>query len=195
MIAFINGKLVEKNPAYAVIECSGVGYMIHISLQTYSAIGNLGENCKLFTHLSIREDAHLLYGFAKEKERTLFRHLISVSGIGTNTARMMLSAMSCEELTLAIINDNSKLLQSIKGIGLKTAQRVVIDLKDKVDKDVTNFDKFSVAHNTNKDEALFALISLGFVRTAADVALNKIIKIDGSELSIEELIKRALKIL
>jgi len=195
MIAFINGKLVEKNPAYAVIECSGVGYMIHISLQTYTAIANLGENCKLFTHLSIREDAHLLYGFAKEKERTLFRHLISVSGIGTNTARMMLSAMSCEELTLAIINDNSKLLQSIKGIGLKTAQRVVIDLKDKVDKDVTNFDKFSVAHNTNKDEALFALISLGFVRTAADVALNKIIKIDGSELSIEELIKRALKIL
>ncbi len=195
MIAFINGVLIEKSPTYAVVETHGVGYMLNISLQTYSDMVNVGEKCKLFTHLTIREDAHILYAFSKPKERTLFRLLITVSGIGTNTARMMLSAMSCEELSTAIANENSKLLQTIKGIGTKTAQRVVIDLKDKIEQEEIIIDKFSTTHNTNKEEALYALVSLGFLKSSSDIALNKIIKSGGGNLSVEELIKHALKIL
>ncbi|MEI6346694.1 MAG: Holliday junction branch migration protein RuvA [Bacteroidota bacterium] len=195
MIAFVKGILVEKNPTFALIESNGIGYMIHISLQTYSKLPQANESCKLLTHLVVREDAHMLYGFHTEKERILFRQLITVSGIGTNTARMMLSAMNTNELTAAILNENSKLLQGIKGIGAKTAQRVVLDLKDKVDKDVSALDKILTAHNTNKDEALLALVSLGFVKNNADIALSKIIKAEGSELSIEVLIKKALQIL
>lgn len=195
MIAFVKGILAEKTPTYALIECNGVGYMLHISLQTYGSLPQLHETCKLLTHLIVREDAQLLYGFSTAKERTLFQQLISVSGIGPNTARMMLSAMNTNELIAAILNDNSKLLQGIKGIGTKTAQRVVIELKDKVDKDVSPMDKILTAHNTNKDEALLALVSLGFAKNSADVALVKILKANGADLSIEELIKKALQLL
>jgi holliday junction DNA helicase RuvA len=195
MIAFIRGTLVEKTPAYVLIDCNGVGYMIHISLQTYEKLPNVNEPCKLLTHFIVREDANLLFGFHNPKERTLFQQLISVSGIGPNTARMMLSAMSCNELIAAILNDNNKMLQGIKGIGAKTAQRVVIELKDKVDKDISPLDKILSAHNTNKDEALLALVSLGFAKNSADIALNKIIKSEGAEATIEVLIKKALQIL
>ncbi len=195
MISFIRGTLVEKTPAYVLIDCNGVGYMIHISLQTYEKLPNVNDPCKLLTHFIVREDANLLFGFHHVKERTLFQQLISVSGIGPNTARMMLSAMSSNELIAAILNDNSKLLQGIKGIGTKTAQRIVIELKDKVDKEVSPMDKILTAHNTNKEEALLALVSLGFAKNSADIALNKIIKSDGAEVTIEGLIKKALQIL
>ena len=195
MIAFIKGILVEKNPAFALIDCNGVGYMIHISLQTYEKLPNINESCKLLTHFIVREDAQLLFGFHEPKERALFQQLISVNGIGSNTARMMLSAMSCQELTAAIVSENSKLLQGIKGIGAKTAQRVVIELKDKVDKELSAIDKIFAVHNTNKDEALLALVSLGFAKNSADIALSKVIKSDGADVSIEVLIKKALQIL
>ncbi len=195
MIAFIKGILVEKNPAFALIDCNGVGYMIHISLQTYEKLPNINESCKLLTHFIVREDAQLLFGFHEPKERVLFQQLISVNGIGSNTARMMLSAMSCQELITAIVSENSKLLQGIKGIGAKTAQRVVIELKDKVDKELSAIDKIFAVHNTNKDEALLALVSLGFAKNSADIALSKVIKSDGADVSIEVLIKKALQIL
>ena len=195
MIAFIKGILVEKNPAFALIDCNGVGYMVHISLQTYEKLPNINEPCKLLTHFIVREDAQLLFGFHEPKERALFQQLISVNGIGSNTARMMLSAMSCQELITAIVNENSKLLQGIKGIGAKTAQRVVIELKDKVDKELSAIDKIFAVHNTNKDEALLALVSLGFAKNSADIALSKVIKSDGADVSIEVLIKKALQIL
>jgi Holliday junction DNA helicase RuvA len=195
MIAFVKGILAEKNPTYVLIDCNGVGYMLHISLQTYSKLPQVNEPCKLLTHMIVREDAQLLYGFSAANERTLFQQLISVSGIGPNTARMMLSAMNTSGLISAILNNNSKLLEGIKGIGSKTAQRVVIELKDKVDKDISQLDKILTAHNTNKDEALLALVSLGFAKNSADIALSKIIKSDGANLTIEELIKKALQIL
>ncbi len=195
MISFIRGTLVEKNPTFALVDCGGVGYMIHISLQTYEKLPSVNQPCKLLTHLIIREDAHLLFGFHEHKERTLFQQLISVSGIGANTARMMLSAMSSSELIAAILNDNSKMLQAIKGIGAKTAQRVVIELKDKVDKEVSPMDKILTAHNTNKDEALLALVSLGFPKNNAEIALNKIVKSEGADVTVEGFIKKALQIL
>jgi holliday junction DNA helicase RuvA len=195
MIAFIKGILVEKNPAFALIDCNGVGYMINISLQTYEKLPNKNEPCKLLTHFIVREDAQLLFGFHEAKERTLFQQLISVSGIGSNTARMMLSAMSCQELVSAIVNENIKLIQSIKGIGAKTAQRVVIELKDKVDKELSSGDKIFAVHNTNKDEALLALVSLGFAKNSADLALTKVIKSEGTDVTVEVLIKKALQIL
>lgn len=195
MIAFIKGILVEKNPAYVLIDCNGVGYMIHISLQTYEKLPNVNDSCKLLTHFIVREDAQLLFGFHESKERTLFQQLISVNGIGSNTARMMLSAMSCRELISAIVNENIKLLQGIKGIGAKTAQRVVIELKDKVDKEMSATDKVFAVHNTNKDEALLALVSLGFAKNNADIALSKVIKSEGADVTIEVLIKKALQIL
>jgi len=195
MITFIRGILAEKNPTYVIIDCNGVGYLIHISLQTYEKLPNVNESCKLLTHFIVREDAQLLFGFHEPKERILFQQLISVNGIGSNTARMMLSAMNSRELISAIVNENSKLLQGIKGIGAKTAQRIVIELKDKVDKEIAATDKIFGAHNTNKDEALLALVSLGFVKNSADIALTKIIKSDGADVTVEALIKKALQIL
>ncbi len=195
MISFVRGTLVEKNPTFALIDCGGVGYKIHISLQTYEKLPKTNDACKLLTHLIVREDAHLLFGFNEHRERTLFQQLISVSGIGPNTARMMLSAMSSSELIGAILNENIKMLQAIKGIGAKTAQRVVIELKDKVDKDVSASDKLFTTHNTNKDEALLALVSLGFAKNSTEIALNKIIKSEGSEATVEALIKKALQVL
>ena len=135
MIEYLNGRLIEKNPAYAVIECNGVGYYINISLQTFEKMGS-SESCKLFIHMVVREDAHSLFGFVDPQERQLFRNLISVSGIGPNTARIILSSYKSEDIFAAIANENVDLLKSIKGIGVKTAQRIVIDLKDKVAKDL-----------------------------------------------------------
>lgn len=196
MIEYIKGKVVEKTPAYVVIETTGgLAYFIHISLATFSSIQNL-EEVKILTHYVIREDAQLLFGFYEEEERNLFRLLISVNGIGVNTARLMLSSLSVNELINGIATENIKLIQSIKGIGAKTAQRVVIELKDKIGKTtIPNTENFAFHYNNNKAEALSALVSLGFVKNSADTVLEKIIKSEGINLSVEDLIKKALKLL
>ncbi|HNX21837.1 MAG TPA: Holliday junction branch migration protein RuvA, partial [Bacteroidales bacterium] len=193
---YIKGKVVEKNPAYVVIETTGgLAYFIHISLATFSSIQNM-EEVKILTHYVIREDAQLLFGFYEEEERNLFRLLISVNGIGVNTARLMLSSLSVNELINGIATENIKLIQSIKGIGAKTAQRVVIELKDKIGKTtIPNTENFAFNYNNNKAEALSALVSLGFVKNSADTVLEKIIKSEGINLSVEDLIKKALKLL
>jgi Holliday junction DNA helicase RuvA len=194
MYAYISGTLVEKNPAFVVIDVNGIGYHIHISLNTFSAIGDQTK-VKLYTHLSVREDAHLLYGFYDEEERTLFNQLLSVSGVGASTTRIILSSLSTKEATEAIASGNAAILQRVKGIGAKTAQRIVIDLRDKVGKTlVSGSEKTGFAYNTNKDEALSALLILGFNRAAADKALNKLLQSEPS-MKIESLIKEALKVL
>ena len=194
MINHIDGKLIEKNPTYAVLECNGVGYLLHISLYTFSKIPESG-NAKLLSHLAIKEDAHTLYGFADESERTLFRHLISVNGVGASTARVMLSSLNPTELQQAITSGNANTLQAIKGIGAKTALRIIIDLRDKLTK-VGPLEDFSLGtDNSVKKEALSALIALGFQKAAAEKGLDKATKMVAGEMSVELLIKTALKFL
>ncbi len=191
MITQIKGRLVEKNPTYVVVDCGGVGYLLHISLNTFSALPE-SEAITLFAHLSVKEDSHTLYGFIDKTEREIFRLLISVSGVGPSIARTMLSSMSSEEIQQAIASENIALIQSVKGIGAKTAQRVIIDLKDKILK-TFDLDSISVVKsNTNKDEALSALEVLGFNRKQSDKVLNAILK-EQPESSVELLIKSALK--
>jgi len=192
MYAYFKGKLIEKSPADAVIECNGVAYQLNISLQTFSEIKDQ-ENCKLYAHLVVREDAQTLYGFSTTGERAIFRQLISVSGVGANTARMILSSMTKDEVFNAILSENAAALQSVKGIGGKTAKRIILDLKDKIAKDGQTAEILSESHNTNKDEALSALVMLGFARNAAEKALTKVIKSEGLNLKVEELVRFALK--
>jgi len=194
MYSHIQGKLVEKTPTYVIIDVNGIGFQIHISLNTYSEIGN-GEACKLFTHFVVREDAHLLYGFSTETERRLFQYLVSVSGVGVNTARLILSALSPSELYSAITGSNIAALQAVKGIGGKTAQRIIIDLKDKLEKEDFSSENVAFKHNTKKDEALSGLVILGFNRNVANKALDKVLKSNDAEISVEQLIKSSLKIL
>lgn len=191
MIAHLNGRLVEKTPTYIVVECGGVGYLVKISLNTFSKIGD-DEQIKIFTQLQVREDAHTLYGFHSIKERDMFNHLISVSGIGANTAILMLSALTPDEIAAGILGEDVKLIQSIKGIGAKTAQRVIIDLKDKVDKSAFETENIFTVNNTNQNDALTALLSLGFDKKRAEKALQKVAAADQS---VEEMIKQALKVL
>ena len=191
MIHHLKGKLVEKNPTHVVVECGGVGYFVNISLHTFSKITD-SENIQLFTHLQIKEDAHTLFGFSEKSEREIFRLLLSVSGIGSSTARTMLSSMSPIQVRDAIATGNVTAIQAIKGIGLKTAQRVILDLKDKVLK-IYNIDEVStISNNTNKDEALSALEVLGFVRKQSEKIVDKILSQDAS-LSVEDIIKLSLK--
>ncbi len=192
MFEYIHGPLTELSPANAVIEAGSVGYFIHISLNTYSKISGK-EKVKLFLHQVVREDAHLLYGFADKTERELFRFLISVSGIGSNTAMMMLSSLLPDEIRKAILEENVNLLKSIKGIGAKTAQRIIIDLKDKIGKSPAS-DRIlmTATDNTIREEALSALIMLGFQKKSVEVELDKIIK-SNPGLSVEKMIKMALK--
>ena len=192
MIAQLQGKLIEKNATNLVIDCNGVGYDVKISLNTYSSIGS-EEFTRVFTQFIVREDAQLLYGFASKEEREMFNLLISVSGIGPNTAMIMLSSLMPTEIAHAIQVEDVRTIQSIKGIGAKTAQRVIIDLKDKVLKFSFNEEILPVGHNTNKFDALIALVSLGFDKKNAEKALDKIIE-TGNE-TVEELIKGGLKIL
>jgi Holliday junction DNA helicase RuvA len=199
MIHFIEGRLIEKNPAYAVVECGGIGYFLQISLNTFSALGNLNQNCRLFTHLAIKNEATtpvglVLYGFHQLQERDVFLHLISVSGVGSNTARLIISSMTAEEVIQAILRGNVGLFQNVKGIGAKTAQKIIIDLKDKIGKANSLSEKFSGTHNTNREEALSALILLGFNRMHAEKAIDKILSTE-SAMSVEALIKQALRIL
>lgn len=192
MITQLQGKLVEKNPTHVVIDCHGVGYFVNISLNTYSALPE-GEAIKLYTYLQIKEDAHTLYGFLTKAEREVFVLLLSVSGVGASTARTMLSSLTATHVRSAIINGDVATIQAVKGIGAKTAQRVVLDLKDKMLK----LQDFEEVHfntlNTNKEEALAALEVLGFVRKQAEKVVDSIIKSNSEELSVEEIIKQALK--
>ncbi|AEA43822.1 Holliday junction branch migration protein RuvA [Fluviicola taffensis] len=192
MITHLNGRLIEKNPTNLIIECGGVGYFVKISLNTFSAISST-ESVKVLTQQIIREDAHLLYGFATSEERDIFNFLLSVSGIGPNTAILMLSSMSPSEIANAIQTEDVRSIQAIKGIGAKTAQRVIIDLKDKMLKvEWTESTNIFAGNNTNRFDALTALISLGFDKKNAEKAIEKIAT--GDE-SVEDLIKGALKIL
>jgi holliday junction DNA helicase RuvA len=195
MYDYFEGRLTEKNPAYAVVDVQGVGYFLNISLHTYSKLPAEDHQVRLFTHLAVKEDALLLYGFADTDERDLFRQLISVSGVGAGTARMILSALNPDDIAEAIVTGNAPQLQRIKGIGQKTAQRIIIDLKDKLSKELIPHEKGGFAHNTKKEEALSGLIILGFQKMVAEKALNKVIEIKGSALPVEELIRNALKIL
>lgn len=191
MIEFLKGRLAEKNPSFVVIDCNGIGYYVNISLNTYSAIGE-GEAVSLYTHLAIREDAHVLYGFADREERMFFRQLISVSGVGASTAQMVLSSLAPVEAMNAIINGDVATLQSVKGIGGKTAQRIIIDLKDKIGKLDTLSEISLTPHNTNRQEALSALFALGFDKNKSTKMIDKLLKAN-NELPVEELVKSALK--
>lgn len=192
MIHHIKGRLVEKSPTHAVIEAGGVGYFINISLVTFSKLG-AEENCQLFTHLSIKEDAHTLYGFAEKTERQIFRQLISVNGVGATTARVMLSSLTADEIGAAIATGDVDTLKGIKGIGAKSAQRIIVDLKDKIGKiEGVEENILTFANNTNRDEALSALLALGFTKNMVEKALNRIVK-SQPDLSVEGLIKEALK--
>ncbi|WP_413511493.1 Holliday junction branch migration protein RuvA [Myroides odoratus] len=191
MIAQIQGRLIEKTPTEVIVDCHGVGYQINISLYTYSLIGN-SENLKLYTFLQIKEDAHTLFGFIDKVERELFKLLISVSGVGGNTARNILSSTIPKELLQMIANADAKSIQRIKGIGVKTAQRIILDLQEKVIK-LYNIDEvLPTINNTNADEALSALEVLGFVRKTAEKVVDAILKVD-PEASVETIIKQALK--
>ncbi|KQS35427.1 Holliday junction branch migration protein RuvA [Pedobacter sp. Leaf194] len=192
MYAYIDGKLTFKNPAYVVVEAGGVGYHINISLNTYSSLGD-AERCKLYTWLHVKEDAHTLYGFADEGERRLFLHLISVSGIGPNTGRMILSSITPVEIQTAIVKADYALIQRIKGLGAKTAQRLVLELQDKLKKEGVDSLISMPQHNTVKDEALSALVMLGFAKQTAEKTIDQILKVTEGTLSVEQLIKQALK--
>jgi Holliday junction DNA helicase RuvA len=191
MYEFFQGEIVELNPAFVVMQTGGIGYSIHISLNTFTAL-NKQSQARLFTHFIVREDAHLLYGFATISERELFRNLLSVNGVGASTALMMLSSLSPDEIVSAIATDNVHALKSVKGIGIKTAQRIIIDLKDKVGKMNLPEQILFPENNTIRNEALSALVMLGFTRKDADVALDKVLK-ENTGASVETVIKLTLK--
>ena len=191
MITHIQGKLVEKNPTNVVIDCNGVGYLINISLHTFSQIPDK-ELLKLFTHLQVKEDSHTLFGFCSLAEREIFRLLISVSGIGASTARTMLSSLTPKQVRDGIASEDVALIQSVKGIGLKTAQRVIIEIKDKVLK-IYDIDEVApLESNTSKDEALSALEVLGFAKKQSERIVEKIISVQ-PDAYVETIIKEALK--
>ena len=191
MITHLKGKLIEKNPTNIVVDCNGVGYSVNISLHTFSQLPS-GENVKLFIHLQVREDSHTLFGFSSKVEREVFRLLISVSGIGASIARTMLSTLSPEQVMEAITQNNIAVIQSVKGIGAKTAQRVVLDLKDKIIK-IYGLDEVSlVSSNTKRNEALSALETLGFARKQTEKICDDIVN-KNPNASLETIIKLALK--
>ncbi len=193
MINHIEGKLVEKTPTYAVIDAAGVGYVMQISLNTFSKIGD-SEKCKLYTEqLYVRDDMPRFYGFADIAERSLFRQLVSVSGVGGTSALLMLSSLTAAEIQNAIATGNVALIKSVKGIGEKTAQRIIVDLKDKIGKTTTATEFFVSPNNILKQEALSALVMLGFNKSTVDKVLDKIIKTEGTGQTVEQLIKAALK--
>ena len=191
MFEYIQGEVKELNPAYLVLDNSGVGYFIHISVNTYTKFSG-SKNCLVYIHQVIREDAHILFGFSDKIERDIFRHLISVSGIGANTARMMLSSLSPDEIRSAILQGNVILLKSIKGVGSKTAERVIIDLRDKVGKISEVLEIVDHLNNTIKEEALSALVMLGFPKSKIEKLINDILK-EHRDFTVEQLVKESLK--
>ena len=190
MITQLKGRMIEKSPTELVIDCNGVGYLVNISRNTFSKLTD-SESVSLFTHLQVKEDSHTLFGFFEKTERNLFRQLISVSGIGASTARTMLSSLNPGEIQSAIISGNVSIIQSVKGIGLKTAQRVIIDLKDKVSLISENDQFIGNISNTNQDEALSALEVLGYNRKQTSKLIEMLVN-NSPEMSVEELIKGAL---
>ena len=194
MIAYLKGKLVRKEPSYAIIDVNGIGYEVRISLSTYEEIGN-SELCQLQTYLHVKEDAHTLYGFISDQEKAAFIKLISVNGIGPNTGITILSYMNVEELTNAIVSGNVQAIQAVKGIGGKTAQRVILELKDKFgDIGTAQVGNISMpSRNTIKKEALDALMALGFAKAAAEKSIDNVLKKEGHDIKVEELIKLSLK--
>jgi holliday junction DNA helicase RuvA len=191
MIDYIKGDIAQITPTFLIMETGGIGYMINISLTTFSKLEGKKEY-KILIHEVIREDSHQLFGFADTEEREIFRLLISVSGVGANTARMFLSSLNPTEIEKAISGSDVNLLKSVKGIGLKTAQRIIVDLKDKVGKHSATDEIFAFADNTRRDEALSALVMLGFAKSAVSKVLDKIVR-EEKNLTVEDMIKRALK--
>ncbi|MGF7141507.1 Holliday junction branch migration protein RuvA [Roseimarinus sediminis] len=191
MIEYLNGEVIELNPAHIVLDLHGVGYFIHISLSTYSAVSGK-KQMKLYIHEVIREDAHALYGFSNFEERELFRMLISVSGVGANTGILFLSSMQVAELKSAIVTGDVNRLKSVKGIGLKTAQRIIVELKDKLAKEPLAANIFADTNNTHREEALSALVTLGFVKKSAEKVVDKILREEPAK-TVEQIIKDALK--
>ncbi|MBE6316543.1 MAG: Holliday junction branch migration protein RuvA [Bacteroidales bacterium] len=197
MIDYIKGNIAELNPAYAVVDNHGIGYMLNISLLTYDSLATIGQGneAKLYVHEAIREDAHLLYGFSTKKEREAFLLLISVSGVGPNIARMIMSSMNVEDFSRAIAGNNVALFKSVKGVGAKTAQRIIVDLKDKIKlADDTLLDKTDLASGEIFDEALAALVMLGFTQQASQKALKSLFS-SNPALTVEQAIKQALKLM
>ena len=195
MIAFLKGKLVHRDPTFVIVDVQGVGYQLQISLQTFTDIKEQ-ENVMLHTHLNIREDAHVLFGFSSPAEKKLFQQLISVSGVGPSTAIIMLSYMNTNELKSAIVREDAASLQAIKGIGGKTAQRVIIELRDKLKKETWEETQPAISlglHNTMRNEALSALLTLGLPKAAAEKSVDTVLKKSGNTITLEDLVKQALK--
>ncbi|UPT66695.1 MAG: Holliday junction branch migration protein RuvA [Sphingobacteriales bacterium JAD_PAG50586_3] len=196
MIAHLNGTVTEKTPTHVVIDCAGVGYLANISLTTYSKIGNVNQQARLLIHAVYREDAQLLFGFAEPAEREMFRYLISVSGVGGNTALLMLSALTVADIEAAIATANLSLLKGVKGIGEKTAQRIIVDLRGKVTKGSAGMPgNLLTGVHRERDEAITALISLGFNKASVEKAVDGIIRKQGDALTVEQIIKEGLKVL
>ena len=195
MYDFIEGQLSELTPISATIQTGGFGYLVHISLNTYTllqAVPNKAQPCKLYLHHVVREDAQLFYGFSDKQERLLFRLLISVSGVGAGTARMILSSLTGAELQKAIAESNISMLKNVKGIGLKTAQRIIVDLKDKIGQPANGDDHFLASKSSLREEALSALVNLGFTKSSVEKVLDKIVAAKPSA-TVEDIIKEALK--
>ncbi len=191
MYEFIEGDFVEKSPAHLIVRADHLAYYIHISVNTYSQVSNQTSG-RLYLHFVVREDAQLLFGFSSREEREIFKSLISVSGVGANTARLILSSLTPDEVTQAILAGNVSVLQGIKGIGAKSAQRIIVDLKDKVGKGVGIDELFFSQNNTSREEALSALVALGFPKKTVEKILTRILS-EQPELSVEEVVKAALK--
>jgi Holliday junction DNA helicase RuvA len=191
MIEYIKGTITQITPTFVTIESGGIGYFVNISVNTFSKLEGKTD-FKIFIHEVIREDTHQLFGFADTSEREIFRLLISVSGVGANTARMMLSSLTPGEIEKAILGSDVNLLKSVKGIGLKTAQRIIVDLKDKLGKQAGSGEIFAITDNTSREEALSALVMLGFAKNAVSKVLDKIVR-EEKNLTVEDMIKRALK--
>jgi Holliday junction DNA helicase RuvA len=191
MYEYIEGEFVEKSPAHLIVEANHLAYYLHISLFTYSQVSHQ-KSGRLYLHFTVREDAQLLYGFSSREEREIFRALISVSGVGANTARLILSSLSPDEVSRAILAGNVSVLQGIKGIGAKTAQRIIVDLKDRVGKSAGIDELFISQDNTSRQEALSALVALGFPKKTVEKILTRILS-EQPELSVEEVVKAALK--
>ncbi|HSN61065.1 MAG TPA: Holliday junction branch migration protein RuvA [Ferruginibacter sp.] len=192
MYAYLEGKFTYKSPAQVYLDVNGVGYEVNISLNTYSAILSL-EKGKLYTHLQVKEDGHVLFGFSEREEKEMFLLLISVSGVGAATARMMLSSLKSEEVRMAILSANLKLIESVKGIGKKTAERLVLELKDKVGKQPSGTDLSLPVNNSLEQDAFTALTALGISRQQAELSIQKVIRAEPNIIQLEDLIKKALK--
>lgn len=194
MIAYLKGKLIHKEPTYVVLEVNGIGYQVSISLNTFSEIKDQ-EDLRLSTYMHVREDAHILFGFATDAEKQMFQYLISVNGVGPNTALVVLSYLPPNELRAAIVREDAGVLQAVKGIGGKTAQRIILELKDKLRKDpsLEDTEKPGLVRNTMRHEALTALVTLGITRVAAEKSVDSVLKKSGNTISLEELVKQALK--